>query len=179
MVRLFSPRYIRRTATSTFVLAMSQLSGSNAIQNFQSTFYATAGFVGRQSLLISGIYGMMGIIGQVVYLVFVADRWPRTRTMWTGSLTLASFLALCMALSAVYGQADGNLAGARGAIAAIFLYSATFAVFFNAMVWVVSSELFPFFLRSKGMSFVVFVKAIVAIVLSQITPVALAAVSWR
>jgi hypothetical protein len=54
-----------------------------------------------------------------------------------------------------------------------------YAIFFNAMIFVVPSELFPFFLRTKGLSFAVFIKAIVAIVLSQITPVAIANVSWR
>lgn len=54
-----------------------------------------------------------------------------------------------------------------------------YAIFFNAMIFVVPSELFPFFLRSKGLSFAVSIKAIVAIVLSQITPVAIEQVSWR
>lgn len=123
---------------------------------------------------------MMGFIGQIIYLAVVADKWPRARTMWTGSVVLATMIAICMALSAVYGSGHNeNLAGAQGAIAFIFLYSACYAVFFNGMVWVVSSELFPFFLRSKGLAVAVSAKAIVAIVLSQITPLAVSAVSWR
>lgn len=177
---MFSRRYARRTLTAAFIVAMGQLSGSSVIQNFQNIFYATVGFTGRTALLISGAYGMMGIIGQVFYLVVVADRWPRTRTLWTGSLVLSAMLALCMALSARYGQEDNeNAAGARAAIAAIFIYSMCYAIFFNAMIWVVPSELFPFFLRSKGMAFAVAVKSAFAIVLSQITPVAIENVSWR
>lgn len=177
--QLFSRQYLRRTMTAAFILSMSQLSGSQVIQNFQNIFYATAGFTGKQALLISGIYGMMGVIGQIIYLVFVADKWPRARTMWIGSLVLCAMISICMALSAVYGQSNGDLSGARGAIAFIFLYSMAYAVFFNAMIWVLSSEMFPFFLRSKGVAVAVFIKAIVAIVLSQITPLAIAAVSWR
>ncbi|XDG08390.1 hypothetical protein ABKA04_008005 [Annulohypoxylon sp. FPYF3050] len=180
IAQLFSQQYIRRTATAAFILSMTQLSGSQIIQNFQNIFYATAGFKGQQALLISGVYGMMGVIGQVIYLAFVADKWPRARTMWTGSLVLCVMIAICMALSAVYGeQSSGNLSGSRGAIAFIFLYSMAYAIFFNAIVWVLSAELFPFFLRSKGVAVAVFVKAVVAIVLSQITPLAIAAVSWR
>jgi hypothetical protein len=87
-------------------------------------------------------------------------------------------IAICMALSATFG-AGKNQDGARAAIAFIFIYSFCYAVFFNAMIWVVPSELFPFFLRTKGLAFAVFSKAIVAIVLSQITPIAIANVSWR
>jgi hypothetical protein len=89
-------------------------------------------------------------------------------------------LAICMALSSQYGSTgNGNASGARAAIAFIFIYSMCYAIFFNAMIWVVPSELFPFFLRSKGLAFAVFSKAVVAIVLSQVTPIALAHVGWK
>ncbi len=78
---LFSRRYFRRTATACFILMMGQLSGSTVIQNYQSIFYASVGYTGRTSLLISGIYGFMGVFGQIAYLVFVADKWLRTRTL--------------------------------------------------------------------------------------------------
>ncbi|KAF4983464.1 hypothetical protein FZEAL_1193 [Fusarium zealandicum] len=178
--QMFSKQYIRRTLTAAFIVTMSQLSGSSVIQNFQNIFYSTVGFTGRTSLLISGIYGMMGVIGQVIYLVVVADKWPRVRTLWIGSIVLSCMIALCMALSAEFGsKSAGNEAGARAAIACIFIYSMCYAIFFNAMVWVVPSELFPFFLRTKGLAFAVACKSVVAIVLSQITPIALEQVSWR
>ncbi|VTT58076.1 unnamed protein product [Fusarium fujikuroi] len=177
---LFSMRYLHRTLMAAFIVSQSQLSGASVIQNFQNTFYAIVGITGRQSLLVSGIYGFMGVIGTIIYLGIVADRWPRARTLWTGSLALSVSISICMALSATYGQAgESNMAGARASIAFIFIYSATFAIFFNAMIWVVSSELFPTFLRSKGMAFAVSSKSVVAIVLSQITPLALKEVSWR
>ncbi|KAK8054509.1 hypothetical protein PG994_009576 [Apiospora phragmitis] len=180
LCQLFSRQYLRRTATATFILVMTQLSGSSVIQNFQNIFYAAVGFAGQQALLISGVYGLMGVIGQTFYLVVVADRWPRVRTLSAGSVVLAVLIAVCMALSAVYGRADNtNLDGAHGAIAFIFIYSAAYAIFFNGTIWVVCSELFPFFLRSRGTAFGVFLQSIVAIVLSQVTPIALAQVSWR
>ncbi|KAE8325834.1 general substrate transporter [Aspergillus sergii] len=178
--KLFSRRYLHRTLIACFIVVMSQFSGSQVIQNYQTSFYETVGFTGRTSLLISGVYGFMGVIGQIIYLFVVADKWPRTRTLWTGSLFLSILIAICMALSAVYGDASGgNLSGARAAIAMIFLYSCAYAVFFNAMVWVVPSELFPFFLRSTGLGLAVFSKSVAAIVLSQITPTALENVRWK
>jgi len=176
---LFSRRYLRRTATACFILAMGQLSGSTVIQNYQNIFYATVGFTGKTSLLISGVYGIMGVLGQVIYLLFVADKWPRTRTLWIGSIFLCVMISICMALSAEYPAGTTSIAGPRAAIAFIFIYSCGYAVFFNAMVWVVPSELFPFFLRSKGLGLAVFTKAVVAIVLSQITPIALQNIGWR
>lgn len=180
MKAMFSRKYVRRTLTAAFIVVQAQLSGAPVIQNYQNIFYAQVGFTGKTSLLISGVYGMMGVIGTVVYLVIVADRWPRARTLWSGSLILTVLISICMALSASFGTtSQGGANGARAAIAFIFIYSAVFAMFFNAMIWVVPSELFPMFLRSKGLAFAVFSKSVIAIVLSQITPTALANVGWR
>ncbi|TPX16388.1 uncharacterized protein E0L32_004037 [Thyridium curvatum] len=187
LATMFSRRFARRTAMAAFILMHGQLSGAPVIQNYQNIFYAMVGFTGRTSLLISGVYGMMGVLGAVVYLLVVADRWPRVRTMWTGSAALVAIISVCTALSAVYGSSGGRAqaqtpsqqAGARASIAFIFLYSGVFAVFFNSMIYVVPSELFPTFLRSKGLAFAVFAKAVTAIVLSQVTPIALADVGWR
>ncbi|GLI73614.1 hypothetical protein PoHVEF18_001834 [Penicillium ochrochloron] len=177
--QLISRRHIRRTSLACFILVMSQFSGSSVIQNYQSIFYKAVGFTGKTSLLISGVYGIMGVIGQLIYLFIAADRWPRVRTLWVGSIFLSAMVAICMALSAIYGSGTTNVNGARGAIAMIFIYSAGYAVFFNAMVWVIPSELFPFILRSAGMGLCVFTKSVAAIILSQITPVALENVGWR
>ncbi|GAB7364281.1 hypothetical protein MBLNU230_g4826t2 [Neophaeotheca triangularis] len=178
---MFRRRYIRRTSLAVFLVTMGELSGAEIIQNFQNTFYDAVGFTGQTALLISGVYGMMGIFGAIFYLTVVADRWPRRITLWAGEIVLMIMLVICMALSAEFG-ADGptdNEAGARASIAFIFLFSFFYAVFFNAMLWVVASELLPMVLRAKGLAFAVFVKATVAIVLSQITPLAVRDVSWR
>ncbi|KAJ5386195.1 hexose carrier protein [Penicillium cosmopolitanum] len=152
VTKLLSRQYLHRTFMACFILVMGQFSGSSVIQNYQSSFYAAVGFTGKTSLLISGIYGIMGVLGQVIYLFIAADRWPRTRTLWVGSIFLSVMIAICMALSAFYGSASTeNMSGARAAIAMIFLYSCGYAVFFNGTIWVVPSELFPFFLRSTGM----------------------------
>jgi len=88
-------------------------------------------------------------------------------------------ISIIMALSAEFSVGTKDPSGPRAAIAFIFIYSFGYALFFNAMVWVVPVELFPFFLRSKGLGLAVFCKAVVAIVLAQITPVAIQNVHWR
>jgi len=179
--QLFSRRMLRRTLMATFIVSQAQLSGASIIQNFQNAFYAIVGITGRQSLLVSGLYGFMGVLGTIIYLYIVADKWPRVRTLWSGSVVLCVFLSIIMALSARFGDrtVGGNAAGAKASIAFIFVYSAAFAIFFNSMIWVVPSELFPMFLRSKGMAVAVSTKSIIAIILSQVTPLALQNVSWR
>jgi hypothetical protein len=88
-------------------------------------------------------------------------------------------ISIIMALSSEFPAGTKDPSGPRAAIAFIFIYSFGYALFFNAMVWVVPVELFPFFLRSKGLGLAVFCKAVVAIVLAQITPIAIQHVGWK
>lgn len=62
-------------------MILTQFSGAFIIQNYQGILYASLGFKDRTALLISGCYGIMGVIGQVLCNWFVADRWPRVRTI--------------------------------------------------------------------------------------------------
>ncbi|KAH7147349.1 sugar transporter [Fusarium sp. MPI-SDFR-AT-0072] len=177
-VELFTLRYAKRLLLACFILNMTKLSGGGVIQNYQSLFYAGLGFEGRTVLLISGCYGFMGIIGQVINMAFVSDKWPRKRTMWLGSLVLTTFLVLLTIMSRFYGDSN-HLAGAAAGVAFIFLYSACYAIFFNSTVWVVVSEIFPQHLRGNGNAFAVFSMSVINIWLSQITPYAFEAIAWK
>lgn len=81
MFELFIPRYVRRTATSMLLMTLTQLTGAGVIQAYQGILYDSLGFSGSTVLLISGCYGIMGVIGQALNLWLVADKWPRVRTL--------------------------------------------------------------------------------------------------
>lgn len=81
LLELFNKKNISRTAMAIMVMQVGILSGSLAIQNYQSLLYASLGFKDRKAILISGFYGIMGIIGQIVNLVVVSDKWSRKNTM--------------------------------------------------------------------------------------------------
>lgn len=75
---LFSKKYFKRVAYSCFVTTATQFAGAGVIQNFQSIFYSAVGFKGNTALLISAIYGFMGVIGQIISLLLVAGTCTRT-----------------------------------------------------------------------------------------------------
>ncbi len=81
LFELFIPRYVRRTATSMLLMTLTQLTVAGVIQAYQGILYNSLSFSGSTVLLISGCYGIMGVIGQALNLWFVADKWPRVRTL--------------------------------------------------------------------------------------------------
>ena len=196
LVELFVWKNIRRTAMAIMVMQVGILSGSLAIQNYQSLLYASLGYKGQKAILISGCYGFMGIAGQVINLLGVSDKWSRKNTMCTfyyfpstlerkadlqegiGCLVLAVMLSVLMALSKYYGNGL-NPNGARAGIAFIFLYSGLYAVFFNSTLYTIAAETFPQHLRGYGTSIAALCQGITAIWLGQVTPFAFAAIKWK
>lgn len=81
LIELFNKTYIKRTAIAIVILQVACFSGSGVVQNYQSILYAQLGFGGEEVLLISACYGLMGVIGQVINVLIVSDKWPRIRTM--------------------------------------------------------------------------------------------------
>ncbi|KAG9245322.1 putative transporter [Calycina marina] len=177
LIELFSKKYIKRTAMAIMVMQVGILSGSLAIQNYQSILYESLGYSGRGVLFISGLYGIMGVIGQCINLLGVSDRWSRRQTMWIGCATLAVMLTILMILSVFYGHGNDG-AGARTGVAFVFLYSLLYAVFFNSTLYTIAAETFPMHLRGYGTSIAALCQGLTALWLGQVTPFAFEAIHW-
>lgn len=78
---LFRFKYVRRSATSMLIMSLTQFTGAGVIQAYQNILYKSLSFEGKTVLLISGCYGIMGVIGQALCLWLLADKWPRVRTL--------------------------------------------------------------------------------------------------
>lgn len=199
LLEIFNKQNIKRTAMAIMVMQVGILSGSLAIQNYQSILYESLGYQGKTVLLISGCYGFMGIIGQIINNVVVSDRLSRVKTMCKsffrslsllsgqaklirvlgiGCIVLAIMLSILMALSKFYGDGT-HIAGSRAGIAFIFLYSMLYAVFFNSTLYTIAAETFPLHLRGYGTSIAALCQGVSGIWLGQVTPFAFAAIHWK
>lgn len=177
-LKLFTRRYIRRTLLGCLIVAMAKLSGSNVIQNYQAILYKSLGFQGRDVLLITALYGFMGLLGQTISIFTLSDHWPRRRTMICGFTSIILTLSILAPLSKEFPDAH-NLSGSRAAVAFIFIYAFIWAFFFNSAIWVIVSEIYPTDLRATGVGFAMFVQSVTAIWLSFAASVAFDRIRWR
>ncbi|KAK8034598.1 general substrate transporter, partial [Apiospora rasikravindrae] len=197
---LKTPAFRGRLFVGSFVWAAAMLAGISFVQYFQTAIYATLQYDESQQLLISGLYGTVGPIACIVSLFFV-DRVPRRTILVSSSALLSLCFLIITVIAAVFPAQPGtptNAAAQRGLIACIFAVSANYSALLGPMTWIIPSvdsfflplcsftkpppnspEVFTTELRAKANAIVQVIHYSISLIITQCSPIALAAVGWK
>ncbi|KAF8962725.1 general substrate transporter [Flammula alnicola] len=171
----------RRTLVAVGVQVFCQFTGINVINYYGPQMYTSLGVTGGKSLLVQGIYGAIGPIANLFFIIFALDRVGRKKPLMFGA---ASFVATFSILAAILahnpvGSPNANSAAQRAGIAMIFLTSIFFSVSFGPVSWVLASEVFPTNTRAIGTSVATCFNWAFNTLLAQVAPLGLANVGWK
>ncbi|KAK8855735.1 hypothetical protein PGQ11_011647 [Apiospora arundinis] len=178
---LKTPAFRRRLFVGSFVWAAAMLAGISFVQYFQTAIYATLQYNESQQLLISGLYGTVGPIACIASLFFV-DRVPRKTILVSSSALLSLCFLIITIIAAVFPAKPGmptNAAAQRGLIACIFAVSANYSALLGPMTWIIPPEVFTTELRAKANAIVQVIHYSISLIITQCSPIALAAVGWK
>ncbi|CUA73991.1 putative quinate permease [Rhizoctonia solani] len=170
-------RYRRRVLVSVAVQTCTSLSGVNVINYYQTILYAGVGITGKTVLLLSGAYGTLGPIVNLISL-WKVDSWGRTRSLFWGAIGLVIDLTLVMTLTRFYAGTT-NSVGQGFIIAFIFCYTIIYYLGFNSVTWIYGAEVLPVHIRSKGNALAAFSHFIFNIAVNQAAPTAFANIGYR
>ncbi|CAE6537396.1 unnamed protein product [Rhizoctonia solani] len=170
-------RYRRRVLVSVAVQTCTSLSGVNVIGYYQTIIYASIGIRGKTILLLSGAYGTVGPIANLISL-WKVDSWGRTRSLFWGAIGLVVDLTLVMTLTRFYAGTE-NSVGQGFIIAFIFCYTFIFYLGFNSVTWTYGAEVLPVHIRSKGNALAAFSHFVFNIAVNQAAPTAFANIGYR
>ncbi|KAK8037943.1 general substrate transporter [Apiospora phragmitis] len=134
-----------------------------------------------QQVLIGGLYGTIGPIACIASLFFV-DRIPRKTILVSSSALLSQSFLVITVIAAVFPARPGmptNAAAQRGLIACIFAASANFSALLGPMTWIIPPEIFTTELRAKANAIVQVIHYSISLIITQCSPIALAAVGWK
>ncbi|KAI1819797.1 general substrate transporter [Xylaria intraflava] len=144
------------------VQLLSQWSGAGSITLYAPDFFKLLGITGTQeSLLASGVFGIVKFIAALVCALFLVDVIGRKRALLIGialqaiSITyVAGFLTALPKLGIVDGYVPpaSDVAASRGAIAMIFVSGVGWALGWNSMQYLLTAELFPLRIRAFSTS---------------------------
>lgn len=140
-----------RLAIGVCIFVFMQMAGSNAINFFSPRIFKSIGLKGTNTgLYATGIYGVVRFIAVCIAMIYVVDRFGRTKMLMYGS----ALMSVCMWYIGAYimvsnpTSAKGISAGGYAACTLIYVYAVGFCFSWAGVPWIYCSEIFPLRIRS-------------------------------
>lgn len=152
---LFSANMFKRLNIGCWIMIFQQFTGINAVLYYAPQIFQTFGFTSvTTDLLATGVTGIFQIVFTLP-AVFFLDRFGRKSFLITGAIGMC----IChLIVAAVDGSFENSWATHRSAgwasIAFIWLFAVNFAYSWGPVAWVLTQEIFPNSMRSRGVSIV-------------------------
>ncbi|KIK56699.1 hypothetical protein GYMLUDRAFT_47000 [Collybiopsis luxurians FD-317 M1] len=175
---------IKRTLISCGVQIFTQFTGINIISYFGPLMWQSLGLQGGKALLMQGIYGLVGPVATLVFILFIVDRVGRRKPLMFGAATFVATFSIVAAVLATNpvtsvstkpADPGAQIAG----IAMIFLTNIVFSASFGPVSWVLASEVFPTSTRSIGTSVATCCNWAFNTMLSQVSPIGLTNIGYK
>ncbi|KAI0134863.1 putative MFS quinate transporter [Daldinia grandis] len=158
------PSNLYRLYLSAMVQFLSQWSGAGSITLYAPDLFKILGITGQnESLLVTGVFGIVKFVSAVICALFLVDVIGRKRALLIG-ITLQAVAMIYVAgfLTAVpelgvdesYILPDAEATASRGAIAMIYISGCGWALGWNSMQYLLTAELFPLRIRALSTSIV-------------------------
>jgi len=168
-----------RLMHATLVQVFTQLTGINVIGYYQTIMYKALGITGNRNLLVTGIYNCVGPITNLIFIVFILDRYGRRKPLLCGTIGITIALICEAAINSqnVNGTRNGlSIAG----VFFIFCVSVIFSLSWGPISWVYMAEIMPMPIRGRGSAFATGIgNWLVSTLFSQVSPIALGAIAWK
>ncbi|OQV01805.1 hypothetical protein CLAIMM_07096 [Cladophialophora immunda] len=148
------------------------------VNNYGPSLYGALGYGPYDQVRFQCGYITTAIIFSTIGSMLV-DGLGRRLILISGLAGCACMISLETAMVACYAEAGTNKAGLAVGVAALYLFESCYCFSVDICLFVVSSELFPNHLRSKGVALAIGACNLTNIVLLTTAPTAFRHVGWR
>ncbi|MCJ1384734.1 hypothetical protein MMC17_007852 [Xylographa soralifera] len=156
---------------------MAQMCGSTAMKYYLPTNFIALGLGKEMSLLASGIESSLKV-GCTVIEMMLIDRAGRKTTLVLGSTIMAVALLINGALPLAYPH-NINHVSDYACVVFIFFFSFGYSIGFGPNSWVYGAEIFPTYVRAKGLCISASAGSIGSIIVAQFWPIAMQTIQSR
>jgi sugar porter (SP) family MFS transporter len=167
------PSNRRRYGLAIILQIFQQLTGTNAINYYAPSIFASVGLDGTSTtLLATGVYGIIKVVTTLIYVFLIIDNVGRRRPLMTGAAIQASCLLYLAIFVKLANPQSGSpiTAGGYIGVLAIYIYAFGWSFGWSAVPWVVPSEIFPNRIRAISMSSVYAVQWLLNFAITRSTP---------
>ncbi|KAF8484366.1 MFS monosaccharide transporter [Gautieria morchelliformis] len=151
--QLFDHKYRRRTLVGIAIMFWQQWSGINALLYYGPSLIESIGFTGDSVVLIgSGFINITQFLAVIPTILYI-DRIGRKPLLFGGAVVMGSSHTL---ISLLVWTSSGNWASHRisawVSLSCMYLFTASYGVSYGPIAWVLTSEVFPLSVRSRGVA---------------------------
>ncbi|KAB8264658.1 general substrate transporter [Aspergillus pseudonomiae] len=156
------PSNLYRLYLALMAQLLSQWSGAGSITLYAPDLFALLGITGsNESLLVTGIFGIVKLVAAIICALFLVDVIGRKRSLLIGitfqaisMIYVAGFLTSVPEMGVVddFELPADKLGPSRGAIAMIYISGFGWALGWNSMQYLLTAELFPLRIRALATS---------------------------
>ncbi|KXJ90087.1 general substrate transporter [Microdochium bolleyi] len=169
----------KRLASGSLMFIFMQMAGSNAINYYSPAIFKSIGLSGdNTSFFATGIYGVVRFIAILIAMLYVVDRFGRTRTLMAGSAVMAFamwFIGAYVKIASPSTSASGGDtrhidAGGYAAVTMIYIYAVGWCFSWAGIPWIYASEIFPLRIRSSCVAVCVAIHWVMNFVIARSVP---------
>ncbi|KKP00578.1 hypothetical protein THAR02_07303, partial [Trichoderma harzianum] len=166
-------RYRTRVFIAMSAQGLAQLNGINVISYYAPYVFESAGWVGHDAVLMTGLNGITYFLSTIPpwYLV---DRWGRRMILLTGAI----FMAISLSLISYFLYLDIKWTP-RLVVLFVMIYNAAFGYSWGPIPWLYPPEILPLSIRSKGASLSTATNWAFNWLVGEMTPILQEWIKWR
>ncbi|CAL1708588.1 unnamed protein product [Somion occarium] len=162
----------------SFIMFWQQATGTNGINYFSPTIFASLGVSGTTSgLLATGVYGVVKTVSVALALAFAVEALGRKKCLIIGGLGQAAMMLWIGAFSAIHPQPT-VVPASYVSIAAVYLYAIFFCLGWEPLPWVVAAEVAPNHVRNAAYAVAIAVSWLFTFTVSKLTPIMLERITY-
>ena len=166
-------KYYKRVFIAMSAQALAQLNGINVISYYAPLVFESAGWIGRDAILMTGINGITYLLATIPpwYLV---DRWGRRIILLSGAVAMIISLSLISYFLFIDIHYTPNLV-----VIFVMIYNASFGASWGPIPWLYPPEILPLSIRAKGASLSTATNWAFNWLVGEVTPVLQEWIKWR
>ncbi|KAI1632623.1 sugar transporter STL1 [Biscogniauxia mediterranea] len=166
-------RYKTRVFIAMSAQALAQLNGINVISYYAPYVFESAGWIGHEAVMMTGINGITYFLSTIPPW-YVVDRWGRRIILLTGAVAMA--ISLSMVSYFIY--LDIKLTPTL-VVVFVMIYNAAFGYSWGPIPWLYPPEILPLSIRSKGASLSTASNWAFNWLVGEMTPILQEWIKWR
>ena len=166
-------RYYRRVFIAMSAQALAQLNGINVISYYAPLVFESAGWTGRDAILMTGI-NAFSYLASTVPPWYVVDRWGRRPILLSGAVAMIISLSLISYFIFIDIHYTPTLV-----VIFVMVYNASFGASWGPIPWLYPPEILPLSIRAKGASLSTASNWAFNWLVGEVTPVLQDAIKWR